>query len=282
MDNQDTVRRLWAGKLDHRDAPWDGRKVLRNLIVEKKGLIYQNYASKTRWKDIHFDGCSFAPIMFVNAGFSNCLFSDCCMPGVGFWKSEITDCMFKHCDLREVAFGGTNGKLWRPNRFSGCTFESCDLRSSSHSLEYFVGCTFRDCDLHNVDFLGSVFRSCAFEGKVEAIFRKRSPYDEGQSDFNFLSGCDFSRADVSYAQFIQLDLDLRAFGENADIIPLMHGPRDWSEWAEQIDKTEFPGIHLFIEEESKCGTPSIASAKRLRDAGLSEIDIERLRAIGSD
>lgn len=281
MESDEIVRRLWAGKLKNTDLPSvDGRKVLSQLTIERRGWPFRDYAARAQFRDLHFDKCTFNDVMFVNARFSNCVFSDCRMPGVGFWKSIVADCSFRGCDLRNVAFGGLFGKLMRPNEFPRCKFERCDLRDSAHSYELYEACMFQNCNLYEVDFQGAVFDSCTFSGKVAALFHRKSMYHEGQRIENTLKACDFSKADVSEALFINLDLDLQMFGENPDIIALMHGPKDWRDWAENVDKAKFPGIDIYVRETSDSGSPTIASVRWLEQAGFSAAEIDRLRAIG--
>lgn len=282
MQDAEILKRLWSKKLDPTAfADVEGRIYLERISVEKPGRYFGSLSARAEWRNLHFESCRFNSIAFVGAHITSSVFSNCKMTGLGFWRSKVQECAFRNCDLSEVAFGGIATKRDPPNLFNGTLFEDCDLRGTSHSFERFSNCVFRSNNLSDVDFQGAVFEGCTFEGKVAAIFHRRSPTYDFQSTENLLTGCDFSRADVSDARFVNLDLDPSLFGDSRDVIPLRRGPEDWSEWAKQVDRSEFPGLDIFLREVSRCGAPSIASTAWLRDAGFSIADIERLKLIGS-
>jgi uncharacterized protein YjbI with pentapeptide repeats len=256
----------------------DGRMVIKGLRAQQpspqsvfslKGRDYvitqaDQLFKRVDWTALRFVDCDFSEIGFFEAKMSDCIFEKCKFKKAGFWDSHLERSRFIACDLRHCAFGGADFKKPHPNRFEVVAFERCDLRASAHSCEVFSGCAIDNCNVNALDFLGAVFEDCTFTGKFTEVTFRRGISLYSSMPENKLLRCDFTKADITWCQFLNIDIDPSSFAQDDDLIILWHGPEDWRAWLEEGHIPATEGAVRYIQDlRDNSGTPAICSRAAL-------------------
>ncbi len=185
---------------------------VRNGFVRLEGLTQ---IKGVVWRDIDFSDADLRELRLFGVTIDNCRFDRADLSGTRMWSTTILHSTFRGARLRDVSMGGidTNG---RRNRFEGLDFQNADLRGSAQGSSDMTRCLFRDTNLEKVEFRGTVFRDCTFEGLLdEVIFSKYAFRGEARPP-NEMRNVDFSKASFQWVEFRKLDLDTVRFPENPD------------------------------------------------------------------
>jgi uncharacterized protein YjbI with pentapeptide repeats len=112
---------------------------------------------------------------------------------------------FERVDFRRTVFapGGQGGFTV----FRGVVFTKVDFRRVVFASVQFQDCDFRFCNLKGIDFGGSVFESCRFEGVLDGVvFNRLGPGGTPGIGINEMRDVDLSRATLKSVEFRNLDL----------------------------------------------------------------------------
>jgi hypothetical protein len=120
------------------------------------------------------------------------------------WGTTVADTSFRSADLRKSALGGVDGK--KRNHFRMCDFTKADMRQTAHVSADMTGCVFSDTNLSKVDFQGTVFEDCRFEGALSEVLFCRQAFRGESFPANEMKGVDLSRAHLRYVEFRGLDM----------------------------------------------------------------------------
>jgi uncharacterized protein YjbI with pentapeptide repeats len=157
-----------------------------------------------RWKKLDFSRGQLKSLRFFD-----CEIEDCCFDGADcsswrMWGTSISNTSFKAADLRQAALGGVdNGKR---NSFRRVDFTKADLRRTVYVSAEMLGCAFAQTKLAKVDFQGTVFVDCVFEGKLEEVQFHRHAFRGEAFPPNEMKGVDLRKAKLKYVEFQGLDM----------------------------------------------------------------------------
>jgi uncharacterized protein YjbI with pentapeptide repeats len=110
-----------------------------------------------------------------------------------------------------------NGKR---NSFKGVDFSNADLRQTVYVSADMADCTFADGKLSNVDFQGTVFVNCRFQGQLNDVLFHRYAFRGEAFPPNEMKGVDFSRAKLRHVEFRGLHMATATWPQDDDHILL--------------------------------------------------------------
>ncbi len=190
--------------------PIAGVKRLSNL-VEVRGA---------KWSLLDFSGCHLRSLRLFGAVIEDCVFDGAHCQDWRIWGTTVTGTSFRAADLRRAALGGVeNG---RRNCFRRVDFSRADFRQTVHGSADFTDCRFSGTRLSRVDFQGSVFEDCAFEGDLDEVLFYRQSYSANHHGVtlpaNEMRNVDFRRARFRDVEFRELDMKEVIWPESSDHI----------------------------------------------------------------
>ncbi len=165
-------------------------------LIKLQGLV---------WDGIDLTGSSLEHLRFYDCEIVNCLFdhSNCC--DWRMWRTSFRNCSFRCADLRDAALGAVlSGKR---NVFSDVDFSEANLSGTGHTSAEFSRCLFINTKLKKVDFQGSVFTDCIFEGELDEVLFYDLGFNAKDLSPNELLRTDFGKAKFRHVEFRHLDLD---------------------------------------------------------------------------
>lgn len=167
-------------------------------------------------RSLDFSGSCIDSLRFFDCSISDCIFDDCSCRDWRMWGTSFEGCSFRGTDLRESALGGVmDGKT---NVFRKVDFAKTDLRQTAFVAAEFVGCLFKNCNLTKVNFNGSTFTDCVFEGELREVCFNRRAFGNESLKPNEMAGVDFSRAVLRMTEFRGLDMENVRFPNDNDHI----------------------------------------------------------------
>ena len=222
--NPDLSKKVWdrliAGKsLVDLDLPsTNGRVDLRGLSATQPKVVRESATAgvhvttlgnlielrSIHWKGIDFSDGRFKSLRFFNSTIENCSFERAVCQDWRMWGTAISRSSFRSADLRRSALGGID--KCKRNSFHQIDFTYADLRQTAHSSADFVECVFRDANLTKVDFQGSVFVDCTFQGVLDQVLFYRQAFRGEQFPANQMRGVDFREAQFHFVEFRRLDM----------------------------------------------------------------------------
>lgn len=198
----------------------DGRTDLRGLVIpdplviDKRQLKWFQAAKvsgQTWFTNLSLEGLDFSGSYLKGLFFSGCQVKDCVFDKSNcenslIWETVFSECSFRKADLRGAGLGLVPKK--KRNQFEGVDFTEADLRSTLYSPPgaEFHDCTFRKARLSKLDFGGSVFETCVFEGKLEDLQFYRTGFRAEGFPPNEMNNVDFSQAELRFVEFRGLNL----------------------------------------------------------------------------
>jgi uncharacterized protein YjbI with pentapeptide repeats len=177
-----------------------------------------------RWSQIDFTRASLNKVRFWDSEISDCLFDSCSLKGCGYWQSAISRSSFRSADLRGAVLGPVSEDGKR-NKFEHVDFSQADLGQSIFTSADFRSCLFKNTKLTKVDFEGSTFTDCVFEGDLEEVSFSRNAYQAPNIPPNEMLNVDFSRARLMWVEFRGLDLENVIFPQDEDHIVIDDYPK---------------------------------------------------------
>lgn len=206
----------------------DGRADLRGLQVPK-AMVTRRLRTKiadvdvfspltkvhnARWEGLDLTGSSLQHILFSDCVVENCVFDKCQCQNWGLWGTVLTRCRFRRTDLRQACLGGLSGT--RQCAYHKVDFSDADLRGIACSGAEFAECVFRNTKLTRVNFGGSSFTDCLFEGDLDEVCFNRTAFRKEWLPPNEMKRVDLRRARLRYVEFRGLDMADVLFPEDED------------------------------------------------------------------
>jgi uncharacterized protein YjbI with pentapeptide repeats len=171
-----------------------------------------------RWQDIDFTKANLNDLRFFDSQIENCVFERARCKDWRLWGSSVVGTTFRAADLRESALGGV--EMGKRNSYRGVDFTKADLRGTAHFSADMIDCVFSDTKLANVDFAGTVFVDCRFEGDLsDVLFYARAFRGEAYPR-NEMRGVDLRRARLHFVGFRGLDMNTVLWPEGDEHILL--------------------------------------------------------------
>jgi uncharacterized protein YjbI with pentapeptide repeats len=189
-----------------------------------RGMKFATFSGNTEIRNkkisgVDFTGAELRHLRLFDVTLVDCCFDDADLRDLRMWATHIEGCTFRKADLRGSGLGGLLGE--RRNSFVNVDFSGADMRRTawipSASLEH---CLFRDTSLVGVDFWGSTFRHCAFEGEVRDVIFNRHMFKREDLPANTMDQIDFTKARLRFVNFRKLKLDRVSFPQDSEHLVL--------------------------------------------------------------
>jgi len=158
-----------------------------------------------RWTKLDLSNAQLESVRLFGDTMEDCRFDSAKLRGAIFAGCDVTDCTFRGTDLRSAGFGGKHGG--KVNVFRRVDFTKADLRGATFDVGEFLECRFSDTKLRKVEFMGSVFEDCIFEGTLEETAFSREGLRGPGARPNEMKGCDFRRAKLRSVTFQGMNLE---------------------------------------------------------------------------
>jgi uncharacterized protein YjbI with pentapeptide repeats len=193
----------------------DGRHLLNGFDLSMREGEHQfmnftpNGVSRTkeenRYRDLVLNNIDFRGSLFSNSIWTDCVFRDCSFKRCDFYIARFEGCTFERvrfedCWLQNFTFGHLSPS--NLGRFTDVEFIRGVFSRAYFSYPLFERCHFR-CKVDNIEFEGSQFVDCSFEGILDAI-SFYGTYDRSEElrkalgkrhiPFNPMRNIDFSKA----------------------------------------------------------------------------------------
>jgi fluoroquinolone resistance protein len=162
-----------------------------------------------QWRSLDFTGGRLNGLLFSNSSLQNCVFDRCECQDWGLWATTVERCTFSAANLQRAVLGGLQDK--RRNTFRDVTFFETNLSQTVYKSAEFIRCTFRDAKCRKIDFQGSTFVDCTFEGELNEVMFYRHAFRSESLPANEMVNVDFSRAKLRSVEFRGLNLDAVTF-----------------------------------------------------------------------
>ena len=250
-------------------------KELQNLVVIRRG----------RWKNLDLSRSKLAHLRFHDSTIENCLFDEAKCADWRIWGTSVSNSSFRGADLREAALGGIENE--KRNSFYNVDFTKADLRKTSYFSSDMTRCKFSNTRLSNVDFEGTVFVDCSFEGILDEVLFNRFGFQGETFPPNEMRGVDFRGAKLRWVEFRELDMDRVHWPEDDEHIILENYPETLDRlltiWGSRSD-TSARQLAAAFEVRRKWIGPKqkvdIVSKVDLIEIGGEEAVLDVLRVIG--
>lgn len=199
----------------------DGRIDLRGVIVPDPVVVERHTTTlakvdvvdtKTIFENValerlNFSGAYLSGALFFGCRLHDCLFDGANLQSIACWGNMVSRCSFQSADLRHAGLGGV--EKGKRNRFQEVNFSKADLRHATFGRggAEFSDCVFRNTKLENIEFQGSVFERCIFQGELREVRFYRLGYKAEGFPPNEMRDVDFSQAKLRMVEFRELDLE---------------------------------------------------------------------------
>jgi uncharacterized protein YjbI with pentapeptide repeats len=189
-------------------------KSVRKTVADVSELNDVTVFKGVTWKSLDFSSSRLNGLRFFNCTITDCVLDECRCQDWRLWGTTISNTSFRSADLRRSALGGV--LEGRRNIFQKVDFTEADLRQTVYVSAEFVGCRFKDTRLSKVNFGGSSFTDCSFEGELREVCFNRKGFKADALPPNEMLRVDFSRAQLRSVEFRGLDLDNVRFPTDED------------------------------------------------------------------
>jgi uncharacterized protein YjbI with pentapeptide repeats len=227
----------------------EGRLDLRGLVLPQVAVL-ERYAAtplttaervfnvvkvnRVMLHGIDFNDAQLNGVQFVDCSVMDCAFQGASLRDCAFWNCLISKCDFRKANLRDATLGAIRDG--RRNRFDQVDFSSADLRNTIYVSADFRSCIFRDTKLGKVDFEGSSFTNCIFEGPLEEVAFAHESFVHKGLPPNEMLNVDFTQAKLFWVWFRHLNLDKVKFPEDEDHIILEDYPKQLDQLLSFLNK----------------------------------------------
>jgi uncharacterized protein YjbI with pentapeptide repeats len=241
--NADRNKEVWkrllrGGPLDGLGLPFvDGRVDLSGLavpapsigrtfrtaiadVVELQGI---SELHRVQWKGLDFTGVQMDNVRFHDCTITDCVFDKARCQDWRLWNTTVTDCTFCSTDLRNSVLGAIKDS--RRDVFRGVVFRKTDMRGTIYASAEFDHCIFENARLDKVNFNGSSFSHCSFEGELREVMFYRKAFRAEDLPPNEMDHIDFTRARLRSVEFRGLELKSVFFPDDEDHIILDNYPQ---------------------------------------------------------
>jgi len=178
---------------------------------------------RVNWESLDFTSSRLNGLLFVDCTINNCVFEECSCEKWGLWATTVSSTSFKSTDLRNSALGGVQEH--RMNTFQKVDFTMADLRQTAYDSARFISCRFDNTRLNKVNFQGSAFMDCSFEGELREVCFNQRAFGGTALPPNEMLRVDFTCACLRSVEFRGLDLNDVSFPTDEDHILLKDYPQ---------------------------------------------------------
>ncbi|HWL86727.1 MAG TPA: pentapeptide repeat-containing protein, partial [Polyangiaceae bacterium] len=278
---------LGGASLDDLGLPTvEGRIDLRRLAAPEPSLVRQYVAAQAHvtemgdlvvlrgivWTGMDFSKAQLVSLRFMDSRIEDCRFDGAKCQDWRIWGTNIVDTSFRGADLRKSALGGIDGG--KRNAFERVDFSEADLRQTAHVSSDMTGCQFVRTKLAKVDFQGTVFTDCLFEGTLNEVLFYRHAFRGEAFPANEMNGVDLRRTKLVHVEFRGLDMNSVAWPEDAEHVVLDDYPATLDRWLTALKaRTDLPSKQLavILGMKRKWAGPNqhrgVVSYAELRDIG---------------
>jgi uncharacterized protein YjbI with pentapeptide repeats len=193
-------------------------ETLRTPIANISRLGGVVVAKQINWTSLDFTGSRLKGLRFHDCTINDCVFDRCNCQDWRLWSTQVQDTRFHSTDLRKSALGGLEEN--RQNSFRRVHFDAADLRQTAYTSARFSECVFSNSRLDKVNFQGSEFVDCSFEGEIREVCFNRLGFGAETLHPNSMVRVDFLRAHLRSVEFRNLDLKEVHFPSDQDHIPI--------------------------------------------------------------
>jgi fluoroquinolone resistance protein len=199
-----TLPSVW-GRVDLRKlvAPRSDSVHLMDVAGYKIDQLTPLVVEGVQWRGLDFTGSQLDTMRFHDCEFTDCIFDKARCREWALWRCSFSSCSFVATDLRGGVFGGVQEGV--RNRFTDVNFSRATLSGVIFGSAEFKNCRFGR--LKKVDFEGSSFVDCSFEGILEEVEFRRFAGDLPDVPPNAMRNIDFTKARFRFVDFHDLDLE---------------------------------------------------------------------------
>ncbi len=247
---------------------------------------------KIIFKDVNFTQSDFSEITFVKCKFENCLFFKTKLKESRFFACEFVNCIFDQTNFNGATMGGRIGH--HLGSYTNCHFRKANLKNTNYNFPLLKGCFFENCDFYMVDFNGSRFESCKFEGLLDDV-RFRGVGNDLSDSFlfwnrlnphrykNTMSNVDFSRATltaVAFSHSIDISTCIWPIDDSQYLIIPNHieffTSLNFVGWSKEESEYALSTIKWMFLREEYSNQKALFIDKNLLFEGRNEIFVEKL------
>jgi len=216
-------------------------KTVRTPLADVSELSGITVLNQITWESLDFSGSHLNGLRFLDCKLNDCAFDECDCQDWRSWGTTFSNTSFRYADLRKSALGGV--QEGRINQFQNVDFTGADLRQTAYVSAGFVGCLFKNTWLDKVNFQGSAFMDCSFEGELREVCFNRKGFGANSLPPNEMLRVDFTGAKLRSVEFRGLNLDDVCFPTDPDHIVL-------DEYPQALDKL-IQGLQVRTDMASK-------------------------------
>lgn len=198
-------------------------KTVRTSLADVSTLDGITVLNQIEWESLDFSGSRLNGLRFQNCKISDCVFDECDCRDWRLWGTTVLNTTLSSADLRKSALGGVQEH--RMNTFQNVDFSMADLRQTAYLSARFISCHFNNTRLNKVNFQGSAFTDCSFEGELREVCFNLRAFGAITLPPNEMLRVDFTRACLRSVEFRGLDLNDVSFPTDADHILLNDYPQ---------------------------------------------------------
>jgi len=184
-----------------------GLRISEPKVVERIGMGPSTVATiagvrklkSLTWTALNLSESDLRGLRFSGCTLDNCVFDHADCRGWRAWQSAASHCDFRGADLRGAALGAIQDN--QQNLFSDVDFSRADFRGATFTAAKFVRCKFSDAKLEKVNFGGSAFVDCTFEGTLTEVIFNRTAFNAPKLPANEMTNVDFRRAKFKFVEF---------------------------------------------------------------------------------
>jgi len=199
------------GRFDLSEMSLPAPEVLRQIKTPMSDLVQidssRHLFHDLKWNDLNFTASHLRHVAFSNCSITNCVFDQCDCRNWRFWDCIVSKCSFGGADLREAVLGGVNTGSQRGCFYYDVDFSGADMRRTTYKAALFERCFFRNAWLSKIDFQGSRFVDCVFEGELDDVTFYRKSFEGEAFPPNEMINVDFTKARLKHVGFRNLSLN---------------------------------------------------------------------------
>ncbi len=229
------------GRVDLRGLQLPSPEILQQLSVGHFGSDQFDLASAihdVKWKGLDFSGSKLNGLRFFRCEIADCLFDSCRLQDIKVWTTAFVDCSFRGANLRGSSLGAVeNGAR---NIYRDVDFSTADLRETVYQAAAFEKCIFRNARLVKIDFQGSTFKDCIFEGELQDVLFYRYGFRGEKFPPNEMINVNMSHAVLHAVDFRGLTLDSVKLPENVSHVVIKDVAKTLDKFAADLNQRKDP------------------------------------------
>lgn len=254
------------GRVDLRGFGFPGPRALRHvdsfrLRVNDVGVVSLYGVA---WRGLDLSHARLPSLAIFDGSIVDCIAVGANLEQLGLWGSTVADSSFVRCEMRRSVLGG--GYAEKANRWSGVTFEWCDLRHSRFTGAMVEDCRFANCKFTGMETRQATWRSCSFRGLVQRVLFDNRDLSDRPPSVPF-TAVDFSESTLDQVDFAGCRFEQVTFP--AGITTFENFPevaRRACEVLSGIDTPEARGLHAILGRELRApGRPDTVGVINHRD-----------------